>query len=82
MPIPPSKLKRDKRQGAFQKASPPSSPEASGQPAEVSAPAKPIAILREREIPFEEERPPNFSPHFEVRVYRVRRGEKPQEAKR
>lgn len=31
-----------------------------------------IIILEEREIPFEEERPPNFSPNFKIRLYRVR----------
>ena len=29
-----------------------------------------IIILEEREIPFKEEKPPNFSPHFKVRVHR------------
>ena len=32
-----------------------------------------IVILEERDIPFEEERPPNFSPHFDVKVHRVRK---------
>jgi hypothetical protein len=32
-----------------------------------------IVILEERDVPFQEERPPNFSPHFEVRVYKIRR---------
>lgn len=32
-----------------------------------------IIILEERDIPFEEERPPNFSPHFEVKVHRARK---------
>ncbi|MDO8125497.1 MAG: hypothetical protein Q6364_14110 [Candidatus Hermodarchaeota archaeon] len=32
-----------------------------------------IVVLNERDIPFEEERPPNFSPHFAVKVHRVRK---------
>jgi hypothetical protein len=32
-----------------------------------------IVILQERDIPFEEERPPNFSPHYSVTVHRVRK---------
>ena len=32
-----------------------------------------IKILAERVIPFQEERPPNFSPNFEVKVHRVHR---------
>lgn len=34
---------------------------------------KRIVILQERDIPFEEERPPNFSPHFDVKVHRIRK---------
>lgn len=32
-----------------------------------------IVVLNERDIPFEEERPPNFSPHYAVKVHRVRK---------
>ncbi len=32
-----------------------------------------IVILEERDIPFEEERPPNFSPHYAVKVHKVRK---------
>jgi len=32
-----------------------------------------IIVLNERDIPFEEERPPNFSPHYAVKVHRVRK---------
>ena len=32
-----------------------------------------IKILAERDIPFQEERPPNLSPNYEVKIYRVRR---------
>ncbi|MFW9831919.1 MAG: hypothetical protein ACFFD8_09090 [Candidatus Thorarchaeota archaeon] len=32
-----------------------------------------IVILEERDIPFEEERPPNFSPHFSVKIHRIRK---------
>lgn len=32
-----------------------------------------IVVLNERDIPFEEERPPNLSPHFAVKVHRVRK---------
>jgi hypothetical protein len=32
-----------------------------------------IVILGEREIPFEEERPPNLSPNYEVKVHLARR---------
>jgi hypothetical protein len=32
-----------------------------------------IVILEERDIPFEEERPPNFSPHFEIKIHRAHR---------
>ena len=28
-----------------------------------------IQILRERDIPFEEERPPNFSPYYSIRIH-------------
>ncbi len=38
-----------------------------------------IVILGERDIPFEEERPPNFLPNFQVKVHRVSRPEKPRE---
>ena len=31
-----------------------------------------IVILEERDIPFREERPPNLSPNFEVKVHRSR----------
>jgi hypothetical protein len=40
---------------------------------ESSTKEKRIVILQERDIPFEEERPPNFSPHFEVKVHRIRK---------
>jgi hypothetical protein len=32
-----------------------------------------IVVLDERDIPFDEERPPNFSPHYAVKVHRVRK---------
>ena len=32
-----------------------------------------IVVLNERDIPFEEERPPNLSPHYSVKVHRVRK---------
>ncbi|MFX1509962.1 MAG: hypothetical protein ACFFBR_06620 [Promethearchaeota archaeon] len=32
-----------------------------------------IIILQEREIPFEEERPPNYSPHFSIKVHRIQK---------
>ncbi len=38
-----------------------------------------IVILGERDIPFEEERPPNLLPNFQVKVHRVSRPEKPRE---
>lgn len=44
-------------------------------------PANRIIILEERDIPFEEERPPNFSPHFAVKVHRVRKHERKEELK-
>jgi hypothetical protein len=31
-----------------------------------------IIVLEEREIPFVEEKPPNFSPNFRVRIHRTR----------
>ncbi len=40
-----------------------------------------IVILRERDIPFEEERPPNFSPHFSVKVHRVRKSSELEDQK-
>jgi hypothetical protein len=40
---------------------------------ESSTKEKRIVILQERDIPFEEERPPNFSPHFDVKVHRIRK---------
>ena len=40
-----------------------------------------IVILRERDIPFEEERPPNFSPHFSIKVHRVRKSTEPEDKK-
>jgi len=42
---------------------------------------KRIIILRERDIPFEEERPPNFSPHYSVTVHQIRRKTKQEEQK-
>ena len=46
---------------------------------ETSEPMKPeeesknrIVILGERDIPFQEERPPNLSPNYEVKVHRAR----------
>ncbi len=36
-------------------------------------PSNRIVVLNERDIPFEEERPPNFSPHFAIKVHRVRK---------
>lgn len=38
-----------------------------------------IVVLNERDIPFEEERPPNFSPHFAVKVHRVRKDNRLEE---
>ena len=38
-----------------------------------------IVVLNERDIPFEEERPPNFSPHFAVKVHRVRKDTRSEE---
>ncbi len=38
-----------------------------------------IVIIGERDIPFEEEKPPNFLPNFQVKVHRVSRPEKPRE---
>ncbi len=38
-----------------------------------------IVVLNERDIPFEEERPPNFSPHFAVKVHRVRKDARSEE---
>ncbi len=38
-----------------------------------------IVILRERDIPFIEERPPNFSPHFSVTVHRIRKHSEQEE---
>lgn len=35
-----------------------------------------IIILQERDIPFEEERPPNFSPHFAIKVHHIRKSSK------
>jgi len=81
MPDPPSKPKRDKRPEVHPNTSPPSPPEPLERAAEVPTREKPIVILGEREIPFEEERPPNFSPHFQIRVHRARRTEKPREVK-
>ncbi len=49
-----------------------------GEEAEEDKPVRPIIILEERDIPFEEERPPNFTPHFHVKVNRVHRHEKPR----
>ena len=42
---------------------------------------KRIVILQERDIPFEEERPPNYSPHVEVKVHRIRKPSEPEEQK-
>jgi hypothetical protein len=41
--------------------------------ADPSTKEKRIVILQERDIPFKEERPPNFSPHFDVKVHRIRK---------
>jgi hypothetical protein len=38
-----------------------------------------IIILGERDIPFEEERPPNLLPNFQVKVHRIGKPEKPRE---
>jgi hypothetical protein len=38
-----------------------------------------IIVLDERDIPFEEERPPNFSPHYAVKVHRVRKDTRSEE---
>ncbi len=38
-----------------------------------------IVVLNERDIPFEEERPPNFSPHFAIKVHRVRKDTRSEE---
>ena len=40
-----------------------------------------IVVLNERDIPFEEERPPNFSQHFAVKVHRVRKDTRSEENK-
>jgi hypothetical protein len=79
MSDPPSKSKRDKTHEARENADSLPLPEPAQRAAGVAAPTKPIVILAERDIPFEEERPPNFSPHFQVRVHRTRRREKPPE---
>lgn len=34
---------------------------------------KRIIILQERDIPFEEERPPNYSPHFSIKVHQIQK---------
>lgn len=54
--------------------------EASEEQSEATYPpsSQPV-ILEERDVPFVEERPPNFSPYFRVRVHRLRRPEPPQE---
>lgn len=79
MPNPPPK--RDKRPEDHLNVNSSSPPEPAERAAEAPKPDKPIVILAEREIPFEEERPPNFSPHFQIRVHRVRRREEPREVK-
>ena len=40
-----------------------------------------IVILRERDIPFDEERPPNFSPNFAIKVHRVRKSSEQEDEK-
>ena len=42
---------------------------------------KRIVILQERDIPFEEERPPNYSLHFEVKVHRIRKPSESEDQK-
>ncbi len=43
------------------------------QPADASRKSNRIVILEERDIPFEEERPPNFSPYFAIKVHRAKK---------
>jgi hypothetical protein len=38
-----------------------------------------IVIIDERTIPFVEERPPNFSPHYAVKVHRVKKAKHVEE---
>ncbi|MFX0079886.1 MAG: hypothetical protein ACFE8O_11660 [Candidatus Hermodarchaeota archaeon] len=38
-----------------------------------------IVVLNERDIPFKEEQPPNFSPHFAIKVHRVHKGNRSEE---
>jgi hypothetical protein len=82
MSKPPPKPRRHKYHEPPEDTSRSSVPEPIEQTAETPTSTKPIAILAEREIPFEEERPPNFSPHFQIRVHRVRRREQPEEEPR
>lgn len=47
----------------------------------LSTKEKRIVILQERDIPFEEERPPNYSPYFDVKVHRIRKPSEKEEQK-
>jgi hypothetical protein len=77
---PPDKNDSKQKEQQEEKTSEPSLEEQpkAQEEGEEDKPARPIIILEERDIPFEEERPPNFSPHFRVKVKRVRRHEKPR----
>jgi hypothetical protein len=60
----------------------PSEPKDESQlPSENTLGEKGIVILGERDIPFLEERPPNFSPHFSVTVHAIRKASKQEDQK-
>ena len=72
MTEPPPKGEKEKRE----------SDKENQDPSEHTSSMNRIVILEERDIPFEDERPPNFSPHFDVKVHRVRKDpdkEEPEE---
>lgn len=48
---------------------------------EQEAQVRRIRILEEREIPFVEEKPPNFSPNFKIHIHRIRNKEKSRKEK-
>jgi len=52
-----------------------------GEPFLRSSTSMQPVILEERDVPFVEEKPPNLSPYFHVRIHRVRRPEPPREVK-
>ncbi|MFX1564364.1 MAG: hypothetical protein ACFFCH_00070 [Promethearchaeota archaeon] len=54
-------------------------PDGNTQPTEEQSKKNRIKILQERDIPFEEERPPNFSPHFAIKVQRIRKPSEKEE---